>query len=310
MKNYIDSMRNAISSILNLRADLDDLKVLSAKILVEKIKEKGIVENIQDVEFKVFSQFGDDGIIQYLINNIDISTPKFVEFGVGNYRESNTRFLLMNNNWEGIVIDCDSNCIKQLKSETIYWQHNLQAVPAFINKDNINSLLASNGFSGEIGILHIDIDGNDYWIWEAIDVIDPIIVIVEYNSIFGCNYAITIPYQENFSRTSSHYSNLYFGASLKAFYLLAKNRGYEFVGSNNAGNNAYFIKKTKIKGIKTVSLKDGYVESKFRESRDETGQLNYISGRNRIKTIQNKEVVDLERNEQIKLHEIMDRLYC
>ncbi len=309
MKNYLDSVRDAISSILNLRADLDDLKVLSAKILVEKIKDRGIVENIQDVEFKVFSQFGDDGIIQYLINNIDISTYKFVEFGVGNYRESNTRFLLMNNNWEGIVFDCDSNYIKQLKSETIYWQHNLLAVHAFINKDNINSLLASNGFTGDIGILHIDIDGNDYWVWEAIDVIDPIIVIVEYNSIFGCNYAITIPYQENFSRTSSHYSNLYFGASLKAFYLLAKNKGYEFVGSNNAGNNAYFIKKTKINGIKTVSLKDGYVESKFRESRDETGQLDYISGRNRIKTIQNREVVDLERNERIKLHEIMYRLY-
>jgi hypothetical protein len=309
MKNYFDYMRNTISTILSIRADHDDLKVLTAKILIEKIKEKGIVENIKEVEFKVFSQFGDDGIIQYLIHKTDSMTHKFVEFGVGNYRESNTRFLLVNNNWEGIVFDCDADSIKNLKSETIYWQHNLKAVHAFINKENINPLLTSNGFTGDIGILHIDIDGNDYWVWEAIRVVDPTIVIVEYNSIFGCKYALSIPYQENFSRKSSHYSNLFFGASLKAFYILARKKGYEFVGSNSAGNNAYFIKKDKIKGIKPVSLENGYIESKFRESSDKKGKLNFISGRNRIKIIQDMEVVDLERNEKIKLHEILDRIY-
>jgi hypothetical protein len=309
MKNFINSLRLSISGILNLRADLDDLKILSANILIEKIKEKGLVENIQDVEFKVFSQFGDDGIIQYLIHNIDIPVQKFVEFGVGNYRESNTRFLLIHDNWEGIVFDCDKKSMKTLKSETLYWQHNIQAVHAFIDKDNINSLLASNGFSGDIGILHIDIDGNDYWVWEAIDGIDPTIVIVEYNSIFGCKYALSIPYQEDFSRKSAHYSNLYFGASLKAYYQLARKKGYEFVGSNSAGNNAYFIKKEKMNGIKPVSLEEGYVESKFRESRDEKGRLNFISGRDRIKIIQNMEIVELEKNERIKIHEIMDRLY-
>lgn len=309
MKKYINSVRNAISSILNLRADLDDLKVLSAKILIEKIKEKGIVDSIQDVEFKVFSQFGDDGIIQYLIHNIDSTAHTFVEFGVGNYRESNTRFLLVNNNWEGIVFDCDSDYIKNLKSETIYWQHNLQAVHAFINKDNINPLLASKGFTGEIGILHIDIDGNDYWVWEAIDVVDPSIVIVEYNSIFGSKYALSIPYLESFSRSSSHYSNLYYGASLKAFYNLAKKKGYQFAGSNSAGNNAYFVKKEKMKGIRPVSLEKGFIDSKFRESRDEKGELNFISGRDRIKIIKDMEVVDLEKNERMKIHEIMDTIY-
>jgi len=309
MKTHLNYIRSAISNIFFSKQQHDELKILSAKILIEKIKENGIVDNIQDVEFKVFSQFGDDGIIQYLINNIDIKNKKFVEFGVGDYRESNTRFLLINNNWEGIVFDCNSDYIKNIKSDNIYWQYNLQAVHAFINKDNINSLLESHGFMGDIGILHIDIDGNDYWVWEAIEVVDPTIIIVEYNSIFGCKYAISIPYQENFSRTSSHHSNLYFGASLKAFYLLAKNKGYEFVGSNNAGNNAYFIKKNKIKGIKPVLLENGYVESKFRESRDENGQLNFISGRNRILIIQNMEVVDVERNELIKLNEIIDGLY-
>jgi hypothetical protein len=287
----------------------DDLKILSAKILIEKIKEKGIVDSIHDVEFKVFSQFGDDGIIQYLINTIDIDNKKFVEFGVGDYKESNTRFLLINNNWEGIVFDCNPDYIKNIKSDKIYWQYNLQAIHAFINKNNINSLLESNGFFGDIGILHIDIDGNDYWIWDAIDIVDPTIVIVEYNSIFGCKYAITIPYQENFNRTVSHYSNLFYGASLKAFSILAKNKGYEFVGSNSVGNNAYFIKKNKMGSVKHVSLDKGYVESKIRESRDTNGQLNFISGRDRIKIIQDMEVVDVERNEILKIKEIIDDLY-
>jgi hypothetical protein len=309
MKSYLNFIRNAISNIYFSRDQHDELKVLSAKILIEKYKEKGIVENIHDIEFKVFSQFGDDGIIQYLINNIDINNKKFVEFGVGDYRESNTRFLLVNDNWEGMVFDSNPGYIKNIRSDHIYWQYNLQAVHAFINRDNINSLLESNGFKGEIGILHIDIDGNDYWIWEAINVIDPTIVIVEYNSIFGCKHAISIPYQENFTRTSFHYSNLYFGASLKAFYFLAKTKGYEFVGSNNAGNNAYFIKKNKIKGIKPVALENGFVESKFRESLDENGKLNFISGRNRIKVIQDKEVVDVERNKLIKIKEIIDTIY-
>jgi hypothetical protein len=162
MKSCINFIRNAISNIYFSRDQHDEIKVLSAKILIEKYKEKGIVENIHDIEFKVFSQFGDDGIIQYLINNVDINNKKFVEFGVGDYRESNTRFLLINDNWEGLVFDSNPGFIKNIRSDNIYWQYNLQAVHAFINKDNINALLESNGYKGEIGILHIDIDGNDY----------------------------------------------------------------------------------------------------------------------------------------------------
>jgi hypothetical protein len=309
MQPYLGYIRSAVSNMCFSKDQLDDLKILSAKILIEKNKEKGIVDNIHDVEFKVFSQFGDDGIIQYLINTIKIHNKKFVEFGVGDYQESNTRFLLINNNWDGIVFDGNPDYLKNIKCDKIYWQYNLQAVHAFIHKNNINALLESNGFFGDIGILHIDIDGNDYWIWEAINSVDPTIVIVEYNSIFGCKYAISIPYQENFNRTLSHYSNLYYGASLKAFYLLARKKGYEFIGSNSAGNNAYFIKKNKIKDVKPLSLDKGYVESKIRESRDEKGQLNFISGRNRIKIIQNMDVVDVERNEVIKIRDIIDDLY-
>lgn len=82
----------------------NDEKVLFGKILVNQILSKEL-SSLKDVEFKIFSQFGDDGIIQWLINNIEIDNEFFVEFGVENYKEANTKFLMFNNNWSGFVMD-------------------------------------------------------------------------------------------------------------------------------------------------------------------------------------------------------------
>lgn len=98
-------------------------------------------KDIGDNEFKVFSQWGEDGIIQFLIDNIDIKEKTFIEFGVENYTESNTRFLLQNNNWRGLVIDGSEENISYIKNDSIYWKHNIKAECAFITKDNINQLI-------------------------------------------------------------------------------------------------------------------------------------------------------------------------
>src|SRR6266404_297437 len=181
-----------------LRADLDALKILAAQPMVQKIRDEISFPSLRDAEFKVFSQFGDDGIIQYLIHRLAPLPDSFVEFGVENYRESNTRFLLLNNNWRGLVMDSDEDSIRYIQKDDVSWRHTLTAHCAFINRDNINDLLAEAGFTGEIGLLSIDIDGNDYWVWEKLEVVDPVIVIVEYNSIFGSDLAVTIPYDPKF----------------------------------------------------------------------------------------------------------------
>ena len=108
----------------------------------------------------------------------------------------------------------------------MYWRHDLTALCRWIDRDNIDTLLMEAGFSGEIGILSIDIDGNDYWVWERIEAARPVIVIAEYNSVFGRNRAVTIPYDPVFNRTRSHHSNLYWGASLKALVSLGRRKGY------------------------------------------------------------------------------------
>jgi hypothetical protein len=294
MTFFLKKIKNAINFITNYQLFQDEQKLLIAKLLVDNVKIKKNISSLKEVEFKVFSQWGDDGIIQWLINNLDIPNKTFVEFGVEDYRESNTRFLLMNDNWSGLVMDASHKNILKIKNSYYYWKYELEAKQAFVTRDNINNLIASQNFHKDVGLLHIDIDGNDYWIWEAIDVIMPIIVIVEYNSVFGIDRPITIPYNSRFSRNKAHYSNLYFGASLKALHILARRKGYSFIGCNSAGNNAYFVRIDKLNDIvKEVSLKDGYVLSKIRDSRDKSGKLNYITGTRRLEVIKGMSVYNV-----------------
>lgn len=252
--------------------------------------------NFNDFEFKIFSQWGDDGLIQYLIKNIEIKNRCFIEFGTGDYTESNTRFLMMHNNWSGFIIDADPRAIIRVRNSYWYWKYDLKHKTAFINKDNINDLLALSGFDN-VGIVHIDLDGNDYHIFEAIDlsVINPSIVILEYNSFFGNKRCISIPYDPLFERRKAHYSLLYWGASLPALVYLATKRGYSLVGCNSAGNNAYFVKNDLFnKVVKPKDVKDAYQESKFRESRNEDRSSSFLDrekGVNLIKGLPIQNVV-------------------
>lgn len=252
--------------------------------------------NLNDYEFKIFSQWGDDGIIQYLIKNIQIENNTFIEFGVEDYQESNTRFLLMNNNWSGFVMDGSSENMNKLKARKWYWKYALNCKDVFITKENINELMKLAGFKN-VGILHIDLDGNDYHILENMELaeLNPSIIIMEYNSVFGSKRAITVPYAEKFRRTDAHYSNLYYGASLPALTYLANSIGYSLVCCNNAGNNAYFIRKDLLNDkVLESSIETSFKESKFREGRDKNGKLTYLSGKDRWQLLKGLPVLNVE----------------
>jgi len=279
--------------------EIDNQKILLGTLLSKLNEEKTekILRNIQESEFRVFSQWGDDGIVDFLVRYLDLENKTFIEFGVENYREANTRFLLVNRNWKGLIFDSTASNIESVKKEDIYWQFDLIAKTAFITRENINQLIKENGIIGETGLLHIDIDGNDYWIWEAIQVVDPVIVIMEYNSVLGYEESWTIPYSEKFNRMGSHFSSLYFGSSLQALCDLAETRGYSFIGCNSNGNNAYFVKKEKQKDLIGLTAKEGYVMSKFRESRDKNGNLTYIGGEDRLNQIKGLKVYNTRKKQ-------------
>ena len=307
IKEYINRIKNKLAEILvvlkgnesrivQVNKKLDALSLQTGAYQSQQLKMRGRLSSIHDAEFKVFSQWGDDGIMQYLVSYLDVPNEVFIEFGVEDYRESNTRFLLLNNNWSGLVLDGSTSHINGIQKQDIYWKYDLKAKQSFITAENINQLIAEEGITGEIGILHIDIDGNDYWIWKALSVVEPVIMIVEYNSVFGKERAITVPYKADFVRNAAHYSHLYAGASLMALCDLAATKGYHFVGSNSAGNNAYFIKKGFEKDIPILNIEDGYVESKFRESRNQEGDLTYLRGNDRIEALRGLTVFNTRTN--------------
>ncbi|MDR2579267.1 MAG: hypothetical protein LBC70_10765 [Chitinispirillales bacterium] len=198
--------------------------------------------------YKVFSQNDEDGIIEEIFNRIGVTDKRFVEFGVENGLESNGHFLL-HKGWSGLWIEgSKKHCktIQKLFRKPIE-QKRLTAVNAFITAESINGIIA--GWKGDAGggidLLSIDIDGNDYHIWNAIKCISPRVVIVEYNSKFPPTYEWVMPYNADYVR---NYGILKggsdcFGASLKSFEILGGKLGYQLVGTNLNGVNAFFVKK-------------------------------------------------------------------
>ena len=267
-------------------------RALIGRELAWRVREFDSINGFSDVEFSVFSQFGDDGIIQWLIHRLPGLSETFVEFGVGAYQEANTRFLLLNNNWRGMVMDSSSRNINAIRRDNISWRHDLQSKCAFVTAENIDQMLLDCGFEGDIGLLHIDIDGNDYWVWRGLTVVRPAIAIIEYNSVFGADRAITVPYDPAFNR-GGRISNLYFGASLPALCDLADSKGYDFVGSNSAGNNAYFVRADLHHGLTPLTAAEGHVISKFAESRDSKGRLTYLRGEQRLASLRGLPVINI-----------------
>ena len=274
--------------------EVDKKLLLEAKRISLLNKKTKIIKDLSDVEFKVYSQWGEDGIIDWLINKLPQIPKKFLEIGTQDYKESNTRFLLINRNWDGFLIEADKDAIKNIKSQRVYWRYNLTVINEFITKDNINNIIRKNDIPKKLGLLSLDIDGVDYWILTKLSTLDPSIIICEYNSLFGQKKSVTVPYKKNFIRSKEHYSNLYYGASIRAFVNIMRKKNYFLVGTNSAGNNAFFVKKDLWQKINKDILKKKIFNSKFRESRDYKGKLNFLDKRKSLEKIKDKLIVDLD----------------
>jgi hypothetical protein len=308
-------MLNGLASELKSRVlgpiqkDSKDILLLQGRIASWLVRAKETIASLQDVEFKVFSQYGEDGIIDWVIERSQIPDHlhSFIEFGVDSYEEANTRFLLENRNWRGLIIDGNPQLETKLRKSSLSWRHDLQAKSAFVTRENINQIFNGCGFSGTIGLLSIDIDGNDYWVWEAIESVDPVIVICEYNAVLGDLHPIVVPYDPTFVRTIPNYHNLYYGASIVALQSLAKHKGYTFLGSNSAGHNAFFIRNDYASRFgRTVITNVVASPSQFRESRDASKKLTFAAGIMRQTLISSLPVVNIETGERMTISSLGD----
>ena len=199
--------------------------------------------------WKVYSQNDEDGIIQEIFRRIGTTNKTFVEFGVQEGLESNCHWLLFNG-WRGLWIDGDTKCFRRLQKHFAkpLSTGRLQAINAFITVDNINKLIGKDGnINGEIDLLSVDIDGNDYWIWEKINCIQPRVAVIEYNAKFPPPCEWVMEYDPNYVWNDG--SDLH-GASLKSLELLGSRLGYTLVGTSSiAGNNAFFVKSELTQGL-------------------------------------------------------------
>jgi hypothetical protein len=223
-------------------------------------------------EFRLRSQWGEDGILHHIFDCVGITNRTFVEFGVQAGRECNAAHLALSERWRGLFIEGDPRLAGWTQE---YYERMLgtdadriRVACAFVTVENIDSVLAENGMSGPIDLLSIDIDGNDYWIWTAITAVTPRVLVIEYNAAFGPERAVTIPYNANF-RWSGSDSDLYFGASLLALTKLAARKGYALVGCGSNGVNAFFVQRQLAKG----ELCEVAVADAFRPRAGLTGRL-------------------------------------
>lgn len=273
---------------------LDRSMLLQGRVAAMQVAARDRIRNLGDIEFQVFSQWGEDGIIEWLCHKLPGISRSFVEFGVEHFAEGNCRFLIENRGWRGLVMDGGASNMAHLRQQTLYWRHDLTAVAAFITSENINALIRDNGFAGDLGILSVDIDGNDYWVLQAIDCVNPAIIICEINGIFGDLRALSVPYQPDFRRFDAHHSGQYFGCSVAAARLLCERKGYAFIGTNTNGVNAFFVRND-LAGPILGSIDEIRVWApRHRDSRNRAGQLDFVRGLGRYELIADMPVIDLE----------------
>lgn len=277
------------------------------EIQIELSKKKyNQISNIREAELKIFSQFGEDGIIDYLLYKLKLNSKiKFIEIGTGDYEEANTRFLCESRICSGLLIDKIKD-LKFVQKRDFFWKNDLYFCQKTITPSNISSVINSYGFKNDCNLLSIDIDGNDFWVLKNIELSHVDIVIAEYNPLFGSNLSLTVPQDDNFDR--NRFKKIFYGASLTAIIELMESKGFMFVGANSACNNAFFINKNKKEfflNLKVEELKE-YTKFTFREIKENSYKENQIS--NLIDKIEDFEIYDLNKKKTFKIKELKNQL--
>ena len=217
-----------------------------SKILRESVRRKLLDKNGKALEFeefehRVLSQNGEDGVLEAIFQVIGFNSRKTLEFGFA-ATEASFINIAISYDLQGYFMDGSDDTIRLAKSLFKFVGKNrLSAKQHFITVENINSVISQFGLQGEIDALSIDVDGNDYWLWKNLDIINPRLVVAEYNDRLGPEASITIAYDPKFNCALSQHE-FYQGASLTALTKLADSRGYRLIGCESSGTNAFFLR--------------------------------------------------------------------
>jgi hypothetical protein len=203
-----------------------------------------------------YSQGGEDGVLQRIFERIGTHNRFFVEFGAWDgLHLSNTANLRLHHGWSGLLMEGSE------RADGVVVQRER------VDAENIETLFRKYDVPENFDLLSIDIDGNDYWVWKAIESFSPRVVVVEYNPFFLADEAKSIAYDANHEWKLEH--NRYHGASLAAFEKLGREKGYVLAYTEPYCPNAIFVRVSELpSGLRLPTLAewtrwdwspDGYV---------------------------------------------------
>ncbi|HEY4365731.1 MAG TPA: hypothetical protein VGN07_00735 [Steroidobacteraceae bacterium] len=244
LKRLARSLFDAHASVLEPRLNNEAVaqKVLMHQYRLLAAQDNGWLPSFKDVGFRKYSQFEEDGILLCLFALIPPINRKCVEICAGHGRECNTANLIINHGWWGYLFDGNERNVTAGQAFFAHhpdtFLHPPRFTRAWITAENVNDQISRCGVSGPIDLLSLDIDGMDYWVWKAIAVIEPQVVVCETHNPIPPDRALTVPYDPEFVFESQDYR----GASLAAMCKLGREKGYRLVGTHRFGFNAFFVR--------------------------------------------------------------------
>ena len=238
-------------AIADLKPNIKMLPAIVRKLYLEGM-ELPPPYDVLSQRFRIRSQNEEDGLLLALFKRIGTTNRRCVEIGCGS-NGGNSGFLVQECGWTGLMVDANRAKIATVKIR--YAGHAVTIVKHRVTREDVNELLRVYDFTGEVDLLSLDIDGNDYWVWEALERCSPRVVVLEYNWLFGPDRAVTIPYDADF-KVGAAGTRSYRGASLAAFVHLAHRKGYRLVATERV--NGIFLRNDVAPEIPAITVASGY----------------------------------------------------
>ena len=251
LKEISDRLTRLEESVADLKPNVKMLPAIIRKLYLEDVELPAPYDLLSE-RFRYRSQNEEDGLVLALFKRIGTTDRRCVEIGCG-LNGGNSGFLVQECGWTGLMVDANRSKIATIK--TRFSGHAVTANKHRITVDNVNRTLEMYGFTGDIDFLSIDIDGNDYWVWEALTACTPRVVALEYNWLFGADRAVTVPYDPEF-KVGAPGTRSYRGASLAALVHLSRRKGYRLVATERV--NAFFVRNDIAPAIPALDVARGY----------------------------------------------------
>lgn len=251
LKEISDRLSKLEESIGDLRPHIEMLPAIIRKLYLEDA-DLPPPYDLRAERFRYRSQNDEDGLLLALFKRIGTTNRRCVEIGCG-FNGGNSGFLVAECGWSGLMVDGNRKKIATIKVR--FAGHDVTAEKHRVTRENIDAILRMHEFTGEIDLLSIDIDGIDYWVWEALTACSPRVVAIEYNWLFGPVRAVTVPYDADFE-IGSRGTRSYRGASLAALAYLAQKKGYRLIATERV--NAFFLRNDIAPLMPAIEVARGY----------------------------------------------------